>query len=107
MKRKNSNYVGILSDQGEAATASDISVNILYTGTSNLQENVYIRIQQIHLHWNQLNITENQVKQYFKRFWKSDWFLYCIHTKKLNCLRSGVEFDMNDIFYEFKYLHHF
>ena len=33
--------------------------------------------------------------------------LYCIHTKKLSCLRSGVEFDMNDIFYEFKYLHHF
>ena len=30
--------------------------------------------------------------------------LYCIHTKKLSCLRSGVEFDMNDIFYEFKYL---
>ena len=33
--------------------------------------------------------------------------LYCIHTKKLHCLRSGVEFDMNDIFYEFKYFHHF
>ena len=33
--------------------------------------------------------------------------LHCIHTKKLSCLRSGVEFDMNDIFYEFKYLHHF
>ena len=33
--------------------------------------------------------------------------LYYIHSKKLNCLRSGVEFDMNDIFYEFKYLHHF
>ena len=30
-----------------------------------------------------------------------------IHTKTLNCLRSGVEFDMNDIFYEFKRLHHF
>ena len=33
--------------------------------------------------------------------------LYCIHTKKLTCLKSGVEFDMNDILYEFKYLHHF
>ena len=33
--------------------------------------------------------------------------LYCNHTKKLSCLISGVEFDMNDIFYEFKYLHHF
>ena len=32
---------------------------------------------------------------------------HCIHTKKLSSLRSGVEFDMNDIFYEFKYLHHF
>ena len=27
--------------------------------------------------------------------------LYCIHTKKLSRLKSGVEFDMNDIFYEF------
>ena len=27
--------------------------------------------------------------------------------KKLNYLRSDVEFEMNDIFYEFKYLHHF
>ena len=35
------------------------------------------------------------------------WTLYCIHTKKLSRLKSGVEFDMNDIFYEFKYLHHF
>ena len=26
--------------------------------------------------------------------------LYCIHTKKLSCLKSGVEFDMNDILYE-------
>ena len=34
-------------------------------------------------------------------------FLYCIHTKKLSCLKSGVEFDMNDILYEFKNLHHF
>ena len=34
-------------------------------------------------------------------------FLYCIHTKKLSCLKSGVEFDMNDNLYEFKYLHHF
>ena len=33
--------------------------------------------------------------------------LYCIHTKKLSCLKSGVEFDMNDILHEFKYLHHF
>ena len=33
--------------------------------------------------------------------------LYCIHTKKLSCLKSGVEFDMNDILYEFKNLHHF
>ena len=33
--------------------------------------------------------------------------LYCIHTKKLSRLKSGVEFDMNDIFYEFKCLHHF
>ena len=33
--------------------------------------------------------------------------LHCIHTKKLSCLRSSVEFDMNDIFYEFKYLRHF
>ena len=33
--------------------------------------------------------------------------LYCFHTKKLSYLKSGVEFDMNDIFYEFKYLHHF
>ena len=24
--------------------------------------------------------------------------LYCIHTKKLSCPRSGVEFDMNDNF---------
>ena len=32
--------------------------------------------------------------------------LYCIHTKGLSRLKSGVEFDMNDIFYEFKYLHH-
>ena len=34
-------------------------------------------------------------------------YLYCIHTKKLSCLKSGVEFDMNDILYEFKNLHHF
>ena len=33
--------------------------------------------------------------------------LYYIHTKTLNYLRSGVEFDMNDIFYEFKHLHYF
>ena len=33
--------------------------------------------------------------------------LYCIHTKKLSCLKSGVEFDMNDILYEYKNLHHF
>ena len=33
--------------------------------------------------------------------------LYCIHTKKLSCLKSGVEFDMNDNLYEFKYLDHF
>ena len=33
--------------------------------------------------------------------------LYCIHTKKLSCLKSGVESDMNYILYEFKYLHHF
>ena len=30
------------------------------------------------------------------------FFLYCIHTRKLSCLKSGVEFEMNDIFYEFK-----
>ena len=38
-----------------------------------------------------------------------DWedILYCIHTKTLSCLESGVEFDMNDILNEFKYLHHF
>ena len=34
-------------------------------------------------------------------------YIYCIHTKTLSCLRSSVEFDMNDIFYEFKYSHHF
>ena len=28
--------------------------------------------------------------------------LYCIHTKKLSCLKSAVAFDMNDILYEFK-----
>ena len=33
--------------------------------------------------------------------------LHCIHTKKLSRLKSGVEFEMNEIFYEFKYLHHF
>ena len=33
--------------------------------------------------------------------------LCCIHTKKLSCLKSGVEFDMNDILYEFKNLDHF
>ena len=33
--------------------------------------------------------------------------LYCIHAKKLSCFKSGVEFDMNDILYEFKNLHHF
>ena len=27
--------------------------------------------------------------------------------QKLSCLKSGVEFDMNDILYEFKNLHHF
>ena len=27
--------------------------------------------------------------------------------QKLSCLKSGVEFDMNDILNEFKYLHHF
>ena len=38
-----------------------------------------------------------------------DWLLvlYCIHTKKLSCLKSGAEFDMNAILYEFKNLHHF
>ena len=35
------------------------------------------------------------------------FILYCIHTEKLSCLGSGVEFNMNDIFYEFKCLHHF
>ena len=39
------------------------------------------------------------------RFSRPD--LYCIHTKTLSCLKSGVEFDMNDILYEFKNLHHF
>ena len=34
-------------------------------------------------------------------------FKSCIQTKKLSCLRSDVEFDMNGIFYEFKKLHHF
>ena len=38
---------------------------------------------------------------------KKNAVLYCIHTKKLSCLKSGVEFDMNDILYEFKNLHHF
>ena len=33
--------------------------------------------------------------------------LYFIHTKKLGCLKSGAEFDMNDILYELKNLHHF
>ena len=33
--------------------------------------------------------------------------LYCIHTKKLSCLKSGAEFYMNDILNEFKNLHHF
>ena len=45
-----------------------------------------------------------------RRFRTFSWeaaFLYCIHTKKLSCLKSGVEFDMNDILYEFKNLHHF
>ena len=27
--------------------------------------------------------------------------------QKLSCLKSGAEFDMNDILYEFKNLHHF
>ena len=51
----------------------------------------------------------NKVCHLFDKFGKLIKFndLYCIHTKKLSCLRSGVEFDMNDIFYEFKYLHHF
>ena len=35
------------------------------------------------------------------------FLLYCIRTKKLSCLKSRVEFDMNDILYEFKNLHHF
>ena len=30
-----------------------------------------------------------------------------IHTKKLSCLKYVVEFDMNDILYEFKNLPHF
>ena len=33
--------------------------------------------------------------------------LYRIHTKKLSCLKSGVEFYMNDILNEFKNLHQF
>ena len=33
--------------------------------------------------------------------------LYCIHTKKLSCFKSDVEFDMNDILYELQNLHHF
>ena len=33
--------------------------------------------------------------------------LHCIHTKKLSCLKSCVEFDMNDILYEIKNLHYF
>ena len=39
---------------------------------------------------------------------KLSCLIYFIHNKKLNCLKSGVESDMNDIFYEFKYsIHHF
>ena len=38
---------------------------------------------------------------------KNRGYLYCIHTKKLSCLESGAGFDMNDIFYDFKSLHHF
>ena len=41
------------------------------------------------------------------KVFSSGRILYCIHTKKLSCLKSGVEFDMNDILYEFKDLHHF
>ena len=33
--------------------------------------------------------------------------LHSHQNKKLSCLKSGVEFDMNDILYEFKNLHHF
>ena len=36
-----------------------------------------------------------------------DCNINCIHTKKLSCLKSGAEFDMNDSLYEFKNLHHF
>ena len=32
-------------------------------------------------------------------------YIYCIHTKKLSCLKSGAEFYMNDILNEFKNLH--
>ena len=38
--------------------------------------------------------------------WESSVIKVCIHTKKISFLKSGVEFDMNDILYEFKNLHH-
>ena len=37
----------------------------------------------------------------------SDYYLIMHSHLKVSCLKSGVEFGMNDIFYEFKYLHHF
>ena len=37
----------------------------------------------------------------------SDYYLILHSHQKVSCLKSGVEFGMNDIFYEFKYLHHF
>ena len=45
------------------------------------------------------------IYSYFLHFYTTN--LYRIHTKKLSCLKSGVEFDMNDILCEFKNLHHF
>ena len=50
------------------------------------------------------NRTGNQVINYIHDI----IFFYTAFTpKKLSCLKSGAEFDMNDILYEFKNLHHF
>ena len=37
----------------------------------------------------------------------SDYYLILHSHQKVSCLKSGIELGMNDIFYEFKYLHHF
>ena len=52
---------------------------------------------------------DTKTNRYKKRFLDllSSLIQYCIHTKKLSCLKCGVEFDMNDILHEFKNLHHF